>query len=77
MRVLQHYQIPLKLATFVNYYKRLNLRRLNNQALCLNDKTMTPVLVVGAVSSWTYAMTLGCSSLMVEHQVMNEGSSFA
>jgi hypothetical protein len=24
MRILQHYQIPLTLATCVNYYKRLN-----------------------------------------------------
>jgi len=71
MRVLQRYQIPLTLMTFVNYYRHLNLRRLSNQVLWLNDKTVTPVLAVGAVKSWTYVVTLGCSFSMVEHPVTN------
>ncbi len=32
---------------------------------------------VGDTSSWTYVMMLGCSSLMVEHLVTNQGSSLA
>jgi hypothetical protein len=28
-------------------------------------------------SSWTYAVTLGCSSSMAKHLVMNKGSSLA
>jgi hypothetical protein len=63
--------------TFVNYYRRLSLWRLNNQVLWLNDRTVTSVLAARAVSSWTYVVTLGCSSLMVEHPVMNQGSSLA
>jgi hypothetical protein len=50
MHVLQHYQIPLTLATFVNCYKRLRLLRLNNQTLWLCDKTVMLVLTVGAAS---------------------------
>jgi hypothetical protein len=30
-----------------------------------------PVLGVGAASSLTYAVTLGCSSSMAEHKVMS------
>jgi len=75
MRVLQHYQIPLTLATFVNYYKRLSSQKLNNQALWLNDKITTPMLAAGAVSSWTYVVMLGCSSSMAKHPMMNQGSS--
>jgi len=71
MRVLQHYQIPLTLATFVNCYKRLSSLRLSNQTLWLHDKTMMLVLAAGAVSSWTYAVTLGCSSSMVGHLATN------
>jgi hypothetical protein len=62
MRVLQHYQIPLTLVTFVNCYKHLSSLRLSNQAWWLCDKTVMLVLAVGAASSWTYAVTLGCSS---------------
>ncbi len=43
--------------------------------LWLNDKTMTPMLATGAMSSWTYVVTLVCSSSMVEHLVTNQGSS--
>jgi hypothetical protein len=75
MRILQHYQIPLTLATFVNCYRRLNLLRLNNQALWLHNKIMMLMLAVGAMSSWTYAVMLGCSSSMVGHLVMNQGCS--
>jgi hypothetical protein len=77
MHVLQRYQIPLTLATFMNCYKRLSLRKLSNQALWLSDKIVTLMLAAKAVSSWTYAMTLGYSSLMVEHPVTNQGSSLA
>ncbi len=72
MRVLQHYQIPLTLLTFVNCYRRPNSLRLSNQALWLNNRIVTPVLVVGA-----YAMMLGWSSSMIGHLVTNQGSSFA
>jgi hypothetical protein len=51
MHILQHYQIPLTLTTFVNYYRHLNSRRLSNQALWLSDKIVMPVLVDGATSS--------------------------
>jgi hypothetical protein len=64
MRVLQHYQIPLTLVTFANCYKRLSSLKLSNQALWLRDKTVMLVLVAGAASSWTYVVTLGCSSSM-------------
>jgi hypothetical protein len=76
MRVLQHYQIPLILATFVNCYKHLNLLRQSNQALWLRDKTVTLVLVAKVARSWTYAVTLGCSSSMAKHLTTNQGSSF-
>ncbi len=49
--VLQHYQIPLTLVTFVNCYKRLSLLRLSNQTLWLCDKTVMLVLAAGAASS--------------------------
>jgi len=75
MRVLQHYQIPLTLVTFVNCYKRLSSLRLSNQMLWLHDKIVMILLVVGVVSSWTYAVTLGCSSSMVGHLATNQGSS--
>ncbi len=75
MRVLQRYQIPLTLATFVNCNKRLSSRRLNNQALWLSDRTATLVLAARAASSWTYDVTLGCSSLMAEHPMTNQGNS--
>ncbi len=39
MHILQFYQIPLTITTFVNYYRRLSLLKLNNQALWLSDKT--------------------------------------
>jgi len=48
MHILQHYQIPLTLATFVNYYRHLNLLKLNNQVLWLSDKTATLVLAARA-----------------------------
>jgi hypothetical protein len=51
IHVLQHYQIPLTLVTFMNYYTRLSSLKLSNQVLWLNDRTATPVLVVGVVSS--------------------------
>jgi hypothetical protein len=51
MRVLQHYQIPLTLSTFVNCYKRLSSLKLSNQALWLRDKTVMLVLAARAVSS--------------------------
>jgi hypothetical protein len=76
MCILQHYQIPLTLTTFVNYYRRLRSLRLNNQMLWLIDKTTTLVLAVGVVRSWTYVVTLGCSSSMAGHLVINQGSSF-
>jgi len=75
MRVLQHYQIPLTLVTFANCYKRLSSLKLNNQALLLRNKTVMLLLVAGAASSWTYAVTLGCSSSMAEHLATNQGSS--
>jgi len=75
MRVLQNYQIPLTLVTFVNCYKRLSLLRLSNQALWLRDKTVMLVLAAGATSSWAYAVTLGCLSSMVGHLVTNQGNS--
>ncbi len=34
------------------------------------------MFVARAMSSLTYVVTLGCSSSMVEHLVMNKGSSF-
>jgi hypothetical protein len=77
MRVLQHYQIPLTLATFVNCYKCLSSLKLSNQTLWLSDKTAMLVLAPGVVSSWTSAMMLGCSSSMAEHLVTNRGSSLA
>jgi len=76
MPVLQHYQIPLTLVTFVNCYKRMSSLRLSNQALWLRDKTMMLVLATGAAGSWTFAVTLGCSSSMAGHLVTNQGSSF-
>jgi UDP-N-acetylmuramoylalanine-D-glutamate ligase len=45
------HQIPLTLATFVNYYRRMSSLRLSNQVLWLNDKTATPMLAVEAASS--------------------------
>jgi len=75
MRVLQRYQIPLTLATIVNYYKRLSSWRLSNQASWLSDRIATPVLMVGAVSSWTYVVMFGCSSSMAKHLVTNKGGS--
>jgi hypothetical protein len=77
MRILQRYQIPLTIMTFVNYYRRLSSRKLSNQALWLNNRTTTPMLATGAVSSWTYVVTLGCSSSMAEHPMINQESSFA
>jgi uncharacterized membrane protein len=77
MRVLQHYQILLTLATFVNYYRRLNSQKLSNQALWLNDSIAMPMLVARAMNFWTYVVTLGCSFLMAKHSVMNQGSSLA
>ncbi len=38
MLVLQHYQIPFTLATFVNCYKLLNSRRLNVATLALGSR---------------------------------------
>ncbi len=75
MRVLQHYQIPLTLVTFVNYYKHLSSLRLNNQTLWLHDKIVMLVLAVRAASSWTYVVTLGCSSSMAGHMATNQGNS--
>ncbi len=77
MHVLQCYQIPLTLATFVNCYMRLSSLRLNNQVMWLSDKIAMPVLAAKAASSWTYVMTLGCSSSMVGHLVMNQRNSLA
>jgi hypothetical protein len=77
MHILQHYQIPLTLTTFVNYYKHLNLPRLSNQLLWLSNITTTLVLAVGATSSLTYVVTLGYSSSMTGHLVTNQGSSLA
>jgi len=51
MRVLQHYQIPLTLATFVNYYMHLSSLRLGNQVLWLSNRIATLMLVARAVSS--------------------------
>jgi hypothetical protein len=75
MRVLHHYQIPLTLVTFGNCYKRLSSLRLSNQALWLHDKTVMLMLAARAASSWTYAVTLGCSSSMARHLATNQGSS--
>jgi hypothetical protein len=75
MHVLQRYQIPLTLTTFVNCYRHLSTLRLSNQVLWLNKRTAMLVLAIGAVSSWTYVVTLGCSSSMARHLVMNRGSS--
>jgi hypothetical protein len=47
----------------------------NNQVLWLSDRTVTPVLAARAASSWTYVVTLGCSSLMAGQLVTNQGSS--
>jgi hypothetical protein len=77
MCVLQHYQIPLTLATFVNYYRHLSSLRLSNRVLWLSDRIVTPILVAKATSSWTCVVTLGCSSSMDGHLVTNKGSSFA
>jgi len=77
MHILQRYQIPLTLTTFVNYYRRLSSLRLSNQVLWLNDKIVTLVLVAGAVSSYTYVVMLSCSSSMAEYLVTNHGSSLA
>jgi hypothetical protein len=74
MCILELYQTPLTIAAFVNYYRRLSSLRLSNQALWLNDKTVTLTLAVGVASSSTYVVTLGCSSSMAEHMVMNQGS---
>jgi hypothetical protein len=52
MRVLQRYQIPLTLLMFMNCYMCLNSLKLNNQVLWLSDKTATPVMAIGAASSW-------------------------
>jgi hypothetical protein len=38
---------------------------------------MTLVLAAGVMSSWTYVVTLGCSSSMAEHLVTNQGNSLA
>jgi hypothetical protein len=46
MRVLQRYQIPLTIRTFVNCYRCLSLLKLSNQVLWLNDRTTTLVLAV-------------------------------
>jgi hypothetical protein len=75
MHVLQRYEIPLTLVTFVNCYRRLSLLRLNNQTLWLNNKIATPMLVAGATSSQTYVVMLGCSFSMARHLVTNQGSS--
>jgi hypothetical protein len=75
MHVLQCYQIPLTLATFVNCYRHLSSLRLSNQLLSLSDKIVTLVLVARVVSSCTYVLTLGYSSSMAGHQVTNQGSS--
>jgi hypothetical protein len=66
MCVLQSYQIPLTLMIFVNCYRHLNSLRLNNQMMWLSGTTPTPMLAAGATSSWTYVVTLGCSSLMAD-----------
>jgi hypothetical protein len=42
----------------------------------LNDRIATPLLVIGAASSWTYVVTLGYSSSMAGHLVTNKGNSF-
>jgi hypothetical protein len=71
------YQIPLTLMTFVNCYKHLSLLRLSNQALWLRNKIVMLMLTIGAACSWTYVVTLGCSSSMAGHLATNQGSSFA
>jgi hypothetical protein len=71
MCILQHYRIPLTLATFVNYYGHLNLLRLSNHVLWVNNRTTTPMLAARVASSWTYVVTLGYSSSMVGHLVTN------
>ncbi len=77
MCVLQLYQIPCTLATFVNCYRHLSSLILSNQALWLSDRSATLMLVVGAMSSQTYAVMLGCSSSMAGHLVTNRGNSLA
>jgi hypothetical protein len=74
MHILELYQTPLTLTTFVNYYRCLSSLKLSNQTLWLNDKTVMLALATRAAGSLTYAMTLGCSSSMAEHLVMNQGS---
>jgi hypothetical protein len=52
MHVLQCYQIPLTITTFVNCYRRLSSWRLNNQTFCLSDRIAMPMLAVGVTSFW-------------------------
>jgi hypothetical protein len=49
----------------------LNLLKLKNHMLWLSDRTVMLILVAKATSSWTYVVTLGCSSSMAGHLVMN------
>jgi hypothetical protein len=66
--------LPISRTKDFVYEKILSLR-LSNQALWLRDKTVMLVLVAGATSSWTYVVTLGCSSSMAGHLATNQGSS--
>ncbi len=71
MCVLQYYQIPMTLMLFVNCYRVLSLLKLSNQVLWLSDRIMTLVLAARVVSSWTYVVTLGCSSSIAGHLMTN------
>ncbi len=53
----------------------LELVEIEQLGTVVKRQTMTPMFVARAVSSWTYVVTLGCSSSMVEHLVTNQGSS--
>jgi len=55
----------------------LELTETKQPSVILSDRIAMPMLAAMAVNSWTYAMTLGCSSSMAGHLVMNQGNSFA
>jgi hypothetical protein len=61
----------MTLMLFVNCYRVLSLLKLSNQVLWLSDRIMTLVLAARVVSSWTYVVTLGCSSSIAGHLMTN------
>lgn len=62
------------LCEFLHAFEFIETKQLS---VWLNDKIMTPLLVIGAASSWTYVVTLGYSSSMAGRLVTNKGNSFA